>query len=164
MRLDWQEAVSAAISTVMTAHGLDSTIDLRVFLSSSGDESAAQPEDALRQLRDSMSVPPFASTPAPPSISSVALKSYQTAAAKFADGNLDTMNELFAKFDDMSLGKAFERIIPAVKKADEQGQYLAMCVNIQLASLVVNYIQAVSARALFVVSANFGDILERSRR
>ena len=58
--------------------------------------------------------------------------------------SIPNVEDLFSKFDEMSLTVAFERIVPAVKTADEQGHYLAICVNIQLAALVVNYIQTVS--------------------
>ena len=74
------------------------------------------------------------------------LSAEQTTAQSMAGRDLPTLDVLFAKFDKMTLTSAFNNIIPGVKAADESAQYMAICVNIQMAALVVNFIETVRKR------------------
>ncbi|VDB87225.1 unnamed protein product [Peniophora sp. CBMAI 1063] len=143
MRVNWPLSVKASIQVVKAAHGLGEEDDLTM--------------DTLASLRSltvtgqgqsthtgPLVAPPFVYPGSPDSSESSASPSAPEVLTMvpFGTGSQDKMRQLFAKLDSMSLSVAFDRIMPSVKKADEQGQYLAMTVNIQLAALAVNYIQA----------------------
>ena len=135
LRVNWQASVKSAIGVVKAAHGVNdggevSTGAGALVTTSSQTGTLTAPPFLQTESREPSSCPP----------SNVDSDSVVMA----TDGQPDKMQLLFAKFDQMTLTAAFERILPSVKKADEQGQYIAICVNIQLAALAVNYILTVS--------------------
>lgn len=140
MRLDWQRAVKTSIAIVKVAHGLsdDANSSISSLLAiASGSTSG----EAAQSSTTSVMAAPFVRSPSTSTSSpdlSMTANDVSLTAARMA-----TMNDLFSKFDEMSLTAARERILPSVKQADQHGQYLAICVNIQLAALVVNFIQTV---------------------
>ena len=129
-----------AVDVVKTAHGLGVDDELNIQGSAGPSTVAVSNTSSLPAL---LAAAPFVHPGTPPSPASPPVSGDQQLVFSGDDDRNDKMHLLFSKFDEMSLSVAFAKIVPAVRRADEQGQYLAICVNIQLAALAVNYIQSV---------------------
>lgn len=151
MRVDWQAAIVACGQSLAAANVLPQ----RAQPTTSATQQIA-PAPVQGSDSDSLNSPPPGQasqlqTPANASETDSSAGSFEISASASAQvfagvaskGDIETMQLLFARFDAMSLNTVFERVIPSMKKADEQAQYMAMCVNIQLAALAVKYIQSV---------------------
>ncbi|VDB99234.1 unnamed protein product [Peniophora sp. CBMAI 1063] len=154
MRLDWQSAVKAAINVVKAAHGVSNSEDdvtVQNLLASRALGSSST--TAHGGVDGSPFAPPFLSPPDSESpADSASPRIDRDSILAVFEGSKDKLQLLFTQFDNMSLTAAFDRMLPSVKRADEQGQYLAICINIQLAALAVNYIQSnVRASKLFAL-------------
>ncbi|KZV60655.1 hypothetical protein PENSPDRAFT_694078 [Peniophora sp. CONT] len=150
MRVDWQASVNAAIAVVKAAksvHPRDNAGPSGAPLQIQGDVTSTSGDGSLAPIdQSSVSQETPASTFAHP-LSPVSeeppasTSAQPSSSAAVVSRAIPDMDLLFSKFDKMALTAAFESIVPSVKKADQTSQYLAMRVNIQLAALVVNYIQ-----------------------
>ena len=162
MRLDWQVALKNAISAVKTANGLTERDEFVVRAPQGTTQQLTLPSASASSSFGAAGIPGALVSSGSTGQRTDALTFDSLSTTLVARGNKDKLTLLFAKFDQLSLSAAFEKILPSVKKADEHGQYLAICVNIQLAALAVNYIQAVSQRTFVFIAAVLISLTERS--
>ncbi|VDC03128.1 unnamed protein product [Peniophora sp. CBMAI 1063] len=136
MRLDWQAAVKDTCVLVKAAHGFydGSTPPAApaITASSSSQSSTVATSGSFGR------VPVWVKHTSSPQ----EVEDAQAVARVVIEKQALSLDAVFTLFDQMSLTSAFDRILPEVKHADDTSQYVAMCVNIQLAALVVNYIQS----------------------
>ena len=67
-----------------------------------------------------------------------------TVAVSGSNDGSTTLDVLFAQFNEMTLRSAFKKILPSVKRADDQAKYVALCLNIDAAAMALNYLLSVT--------------------